>query len=285
MKKVLIAAAAFVIGAAAQASNTIPAGVGGEGLGYERTMKVVNTQMKNPYTLDIINYNGSKEIIQAFNNEEVLTAVTQKDAMALYPPTASIGVKALYTEAAHYYYSVKMTKKQSDYKDFGSLEDHPDVRVAVVSDSGADVMISNFIKTDEDYKHLPLYFNDVYDALDAAAEGLYIDPMSGEEIKVVGYLAVHKEGLVPQLIKEDFMGSLGIGEINDRSFKKSVDSKGRPYYKDCEIEAALAEKATFGKQNTLCVEAVIITNLNALDQNQSRAVKRAINRTLRNVSK
>ncbi|AXC34551.1 hypothetical protein [Vibrio phage YC] len=263
---------------------TIPACSGGEGGGYDRAMAAINAQLKGGHSMTRTNMNGSEDIMTAFNAGDCLLAPTQKDALLKLAPTFPISMKSLFTEAGHYYYSLAQYDNNSDYADFGTLEDHKNVRVAVVHGSGGALMIENFIRTDEDYKHLPLYFDDEYFALDAASEGTYIDPMSGDEVIVVGYLAVHRPQTIPKALQEDFTNRLGMGEINDRSFKQAK-YRDKPVYRDCEINSSLAESATYGKENTLCVDAVVVSNIQGLKKLDTKAfveLTKAINKAAKN---
>lgn len=254
-------------------------GTGENPSGYYRVSAAIANGVSKT-NIHLQEFTGSGTILECFNEQECQLAIVQKDALNLSVPTFAFGMKSVYEEAGSYYYNIKIGDK-----DFGSLEDDKEARVAVVIGSGAAIMMDNFIATDDDYAHLPLYFDDTYDAMDAASEGSYIDEVSGKEVKVVGYFAVHRDKATPQDIREDFSRTLGLGEINDRSFKKAKDVRGKPLYTPCNIDAVPGiTEATIGTQNSLCVQAVILTNKKAFKGKAKKEIKKTVNRIVKTLA-
>lgn len=262
---------------------------GGEGGFYEGLGNTVGKEItrKIGNQLEVLNTGGSLENATLMKDEECQIAIMQADAVTSLPLPSDIKVTDAHVEAVYWLHG------KSGVSDFGELEESKHVKryaVAIVSGSGADVTMSSFAKTDEDFKAVRrIEFEDWYSAAEAAAQGYTMK--AGVRIEIAGLLYVGRPGFITSDITEDFGNALQIGEINDSSFDGARDVNGNPLYFKCAIDSKHTsglKTSTFTSPDTYCMRAQIVYNNDYhknLQPKEGRLVRRAVDKGINSVIK
>lgn len=281
MKKVILLAAALVGFSLTAVADDFAIATGSEGGGYERLghklVGSINKQARKKdirFDFEVLNTNGSIENIDLFNSGEAQAAIVQADALNIKKPTASFKAKTAHQEKVWWLYNLK-----NKYEDLDEIEGKKDLRMVLIDDSGAVVTMQSFVAEDEDYEinySTALYADDFYDAADMVCEG------KSDSKKIAGMLYVGKS--IPAEIAQDFKGCVGIGEATDSDFNDAKDVNNEPLYTNCKIERNQLQGmkgGSWGGQNTVCVNAMVIYSNSFEEKEVNRVVKKGVNKALR----
>ena len=252
---------------------------GGEGGGYERAGKAIAQEIAKQadkkdidFDFEVVNTAGSIENIEMFNDGEAQLILAQADALNVHPVSGG-KAKGLYTEAIIWIYNVK-----NKYKDLEDIEKEKDVLMVLVDGSGGMVTMQSFVQEDSGYKvnyETAILADDSYDAADMVCEGRF----NGK--KVAGMLIVGNS--IPNDIKTDFKGCLGVGEATDSDFNDAKDINKEPLYTDCEINKSSIGglDSPMGDIDTVCVQAMAVYSTNLEERKLPKLISKAINKAKR----
>lgn len=269
---------------ATAAAGDIVIATGSEGGGYERigvsvARNIIVQAKKNKLagvSVEVINTTGSKENLDLFNEGEVQVALTQADALAVYPPKVGYKYKVSHQEAVYWF----ANKKHKLYN-LSDIEGAKDVLMVLVDGSGANVTMENFVNEDKGYKvnlDTAILADDLEDALDIVATGEY----KGK--KVAGVLHVTKMGGFSRELAQDYKKYIVVGSASDSDFN-DAEVGGEPLYRNCEIEnsglGGFSSSNRFTDNDTVCMNSLVIYNKDAFDNKLSKVVRKGITKALR----
>lgn len=288
MKKVLILAglclSAGLTSAIASASDDLIIATGAEGGGYEAMGRALGQSINQAgkkkdveFDVEVLNSTGSGENIELFDEGTANMMIVQSDALNVMPPTRPYKAKRAGQETVWWLYNTK--HKMSDLEDIEGKSDK--VSMVLIDGSGAAYTMRNFAQEDSGYKknvENAILADDLYDAMDIVCEG-----KSGSH-KVAGLLYVGSS--LPKEVRQDFAGCVSVGEATDSDFNDAKDVNGEKLYQGCSIASnrysPLSGSSSFGKEDTVCVSAMVVYAKDFEEREQLKAVKKGVNKVVRN---
>jgi len=278
MKRVILLAAVAAISFTTVADDFVIA-TGGEGGGYERAGKMIASEIMKQaekkdvdFDYELVNTAGSVENIEMFNDGEAQLIIAQADALNVHQLSGG-KAKGLYTEAVTWIYNVK-----NKYKDLEDIEKKKDVLMVLVDGSGGMVTMQSFVQEDSGYKvnyDNAILADDNYEAADIVCEGRF----NGK--KVAGMLIVGNS--IPNDIKADFKGCLGVGEATDGDFDEAKDINKEDLYTKCEINKSAIGglDSPMGDIDTVCVKAMAVYSTDLEERKLPKLISKSINKAKR----